>query len=301
MKWKRRHMAIRQIVTKEHLKKTRATKHIGIIPVVPLFLLLVVAAVAIFAPYLAPHSPLDGSLSDRLLPPSWTAGGASSHLLGTDMFGRDVLSRIIYGARVSLIISSISVLVCGTIGTVVGILSGYLGTWVDSLLMRLVDITLSLPGILIAIILAVVLGPSFFNVILVISLVFWAPFARQIRGEVLSIKQQDFVALARVAGVSPITIMRRHIFPNVVPTIIVLCTLNIGTVIIFESSLSFFGVGIPPPQPSWGIMVSDGRALFPNAWWISTFAGGAILLTVLSFNLLGDWVRDRLDPKLRQM
>ena len=225
----------------------------------------------------------------------------SEHLLGTDAFGRDTFSRLIYGARISLVVSLLAVFFAGSVGTAVGLIAGYFGGWVDVLLMRVVDVGLSIPLILMAIILVSVLGPSITNVILVILLLLWPRYARQIRAETLSIKQQPFVDLARVAGCSPIRIMWVHIFPNVIPSLLVLATLQVGWVIIMESSLSFLGVGIPPPQPAWGVMVADGRGLIATAWWISLWPGLAILLTVLSFNLLGDWLRDRLDPKLRQV
>ncbi|MBA7692402.1 Glutathione transport system permease protein GsiD [subsurface metagenome] len=228
-------------------------------------------------------------------------GGSPEHLLGTDAFGRDTFSRLIYGARISLVVSLLAVFFAGSVGTAVGLIAGYFGGWVDVLLMRVVDVGLSIPLILMAIILVSVLGPSITNVILVILLLLWPRYARQIRAETLSIKQQPFVDLARVAGCSPIRIMWVHIFPNVIPSLLVLATLQVGWVIIMESSLSFLGVGIPPPQPAWGVMVADGRGLIATAWWISLWPGLAILLTVLSFNLLGDWLRDRLDPKLRQV
>ena len=188
-----------------------------------------------------------------------------------------------------------------TVGTLVGLIAGYFGGWIDAVLMRLVDSLLAFPLILMAILLAVVLGPSYGVVLFIVSLFLWPRYARQIRGETLSIKEQDFVAMARVTGDSPLRIMLVHIFPNVVPTLLVLATLQVGLVIILEASLSFLGVGLPPPTPSWGAVVAEGRAYVGSAWWISVFAGLAILITVLSMNLLGDWTRDRLDPKLRQV
>lgn len=269
-------------------------------PAIPLALLVLLVTTALFAPVLAPHPPTDQVLSKRLLPPAWLPGGSSEHLLGTDKFGRDVLSRVIHGARVSLAVSLIAVFVAGSIGTTVGLVAGYAGGIVDMLLMRLVDVKLAIPLIVIAIVLASVYGPSFTNVILVIGLLLWPIYARQIRGETLAIKHQDFVALARVAGRSSASIILRHILPNVVPSLLVLATLQVGSIILTEATLSFLGVGLPPPQPAWGLMVADGRGLIASAWWVSLFPGLAILLTVLSLNLLGDWTRDRLDPKLRQ-
>jgi peptide/nickel transport system permease protein len=198
-------------------------------------------------------------------------------------------------------VSLIAIGVAGTVGTTVGLISGYRGGAIDAILMRLTDIGLSLPTILIAVVLVAVSEPSFRNVIFVIALLLWPRFARQIRGETLAIKEQEYVALAVVAGRSSRWIISRHIFPNVVPTLLVVCTLQVGYVILLEGSLSFLGVGVPPPSPAWGLMIADGRGFLATAWWISLFPGLAMLLTVLAVNLLGDWLRDRLDPKLRQL
>ncbi len=260
---------------------------------------LVVAAV--FAAVLAPHDPVAADITQKLIPPMWMEGGTSEHVLGTDRFGRDVLSRIIYGSRISLIVSLVAIGVAGTVGTLLGLVSGYRGGLTDTILMRLTDIGLSLPTILIAVVLVAVSEPSFQNVILVIALLLWPRFARQMRGETLAIKEHDFVALAVVAGRSSAWIIRRHIFPNVVPTLLVISTLQVGYVILLEGTLSFLGVGVPPPNPAWGLMIADGRGFLATAWWISLFPGLAMLLTVLAVNLMGDWLRDHLDPKLRQL
>jgi peptide/nickel transport system permease protein len=228
-------------------------------------------------------------------------GAKPGHFLGTDRHGRDTLSRLIYGARISLSVSVVGILLTGALGSFVGLLAGFLGGWTDTLLMRLVDVSLSLPGILIAVLLSVVFEPSFGNVIIVVVFLLWPSYARLVRGETLALKHQEFVALARIAGCSNLTIMFRHIVPNLVPSILVLATLHVGYVIVLEAALSFLGVGLPPPTPSWGVMVADGRGLIEQAWWISILPGIAILVTVLSLNILGDWVRDRLDPKLRQV
>lgn len=270
-------------------------------PVISILILATLCIVAIFAPYLAPYPPELGKLSDRLLPPSWVQGGKGDHLLGTDHLGRDILSRLIFGARISLTISLIAVFFAGAVGTLIGLISGYFRGFIDNLLMRVTDIGLSLPMLLVALVLVAVLGPSYANVILVIVLLLWPRYARQVRGETLSIREQEFIDLARVAGCSDLRIMGRHIFPNIVPTLLVLASLQVGYVIIMESTLSFLGVGIPPPTPSWGLMASDGRGVISTAWWVFLFPGLAILLTVLAGNLLGDWVRDKLDPKLRQV
>ncbi|MBI4334854.1 MAG: ABC transporter permease [Chloroflexi bacterium] len=256
---------------------------------------------AVFAPLIAPHSSTEASIKDKLLPPFWMEGASRDHPLGTDLYGRDIMSRLIFGTRVALSVSFLALMVSGILGTVLGMMAGYYGGRLDMLLMRIVDIALSMPLILMAVVLAVVLGPSYANTILVIGLLLWPKYARQIRGEVLGIKEQDFVALARVAGCSGLRIMWRHIFPNVLPTFLVILTLQAGYVILLEGSLSFLGVGIPPPTAAWGAMVADGRGLLATAWWVSMLPGIAILLAVLSLNLLGDYVRDRLDPRLRQI
>jgi peptide/nickel transport system permease protein len=271
------------------------------IPLFPSLVLVTLVFTAVFAASLAPHNPTEGNIMRRLVPPVWTERGTWEYPLGTDRFGRDVLSRIIYGSQISLVVSLLAIGVAGTLGTLVGLISGYRGGLTDAVLMRLTDIALSLPTILIAVVLVAVSEPSFRNVTLVISLLLWPRFARQIRGETLALKEQDFVALAVVAGRSSTWIVSRHIFPNVVPTLLVICTLQVGYVILLEGSLSFLGVGVPPPSPAWGLMIADGRGFLATAWWIALFPGLAMLLTVLAVNLLGDWLRDRLDPKLRQV
>lgn len=291
----------------------RAVLQLRRYPVLPVTILLIVLIIpAIFAGQVAPRDPLEGSLRNRLQPPVWTApeikngvevkpGGTWRHILGTDKQGRDMLSRIIYGARVSLTVSLIAVFIAGVIGTALGLAAGYFGGGLDHLVMRIVDIGLSIPAILLALVLVSAIGASFGTVIAVIAGIFWSRYARMVRGDTLSIKAQDFVARSRVAGASNFRIMVRHIFPNVVNTVIVLGTLEIGQVILLEATLSFLGAGIPKPTPAWGLMVSDGRELIVEAWWVAMFPGVAILLTVLSLNLFGDWVRDRLDPKLRNV
>jgi len=267
----------------------------------PVIVLVIMFLAAVFAPLIAPYDPLQTTLTDRLKPPAFVAGGSPAHLLGTDKLGRDVLSRIIYGARVSLGVSVLVILITSTIGTTLGILGGYLGGASDSSLMRITDISLAIPGIVIALLLAVILGPSFTTVVLAISLLGWAPYARLIRGEVLKLRTADFVLQARIIGCSPGRIMLTHIFPNVINPLLILATLSVGLIILVESALSYLGAGVPPPTPTWGSMVADGRSLIDTAWWISFFPGLAIGLVVLSGNFLGDWLRDRLDPRLRQI
>src|SRR5205814_1310899 len=221
---------------------------------------------AVFAPNRAPQSPAEGDIAQKLIPPVWMERGEGRHPLGTDRFGRDVLSRVIYGSRISLVVSLLAIGLSGTFGTALGLISGYRGGFTDSLLMRFTDIGLSLPTILIAVVLVAVSEPSFHNVVLVISLLLWPRFARQIRGETLAIKEQDFVALAVVAGRSSASIIARHVFPNVVPTLLVISTLQVGYVILLEGTLSFLGVGVPPPNPAWGLMIADGRGSLATAW-----------------------------------
>jgi len=268
----------------------------------PAFAIIVVLiVVALFAPLLAPHSPTEQSLPDKLLPPAWQQGGSAQHLLGTDLLGRDVLSRLIHGARVSLTVALAALLAGGGVGLVLGIVSGYVGGRVDSLIMRIVDATLTFPTILIALLLTVSLGQGLRTIVIAVTLIIWARFARVVRGEVLAVKARDFVDLARVHGCSHVRIMAVHIVPNVMNTFMVLLTLHIGFVIIVEASLSFLGAGIAPPTPSWGQMVADGRSHIAGAWWLSVVPGAAIMLVVLAFNLFGDWLRDWLDPRLRQV
>jgi len=271
------------------------------VPWIPICIIAIMVSMALFAPFLAPYSPIDQTLRDKLIPPFWVDGGSVSYILGTDAFGRDMLSRLIYGARVSLIVAALALTAGGGIGLLIGIVAGYFGGAVDNVLMRLVDAAFTFPAILFALLLAVTMGQGLGTLVLAISLLLWASFARVIRGEVLSLKQRDFVALAKVRGCSSARIMLTHILPNVLNTFMVLVTLNIGVVIIAEASLSFLGAGIPPPTPTWGLMVSDGRGRIAEAWWVSLIPGIAITLLVLSVNVFGDWLRDRLDPRLRQL
>lgn len=274
-------------------------RRISWIPTITLAYLIILVLTAIFAGVIAPHSPTSGDLYDRLTPPSWVEGGSTEFLLGTDFMGRDVLSRIIYGARISLLVAFLAIGAAGSIGACLGVLAGYFGGKVDNLIMRLTDMAMAIPLILMAIILVALFGASLLNIILVLVLLLWPRYARQIRVEVLSVKEEEFVSLARIAGCSHLRIMWKHIIPNVMPTMLVIATLQVGWVIILESSLSFLGVGIPRPEPAWGVMVADARGLIATAWWIALFPGLLICFTVLSLNLLGDWIRDRLDPKLR--
>jgi peptide/nickel transport system permease protein len=253
-------------------------------------------ACAILAPWIAPHDPYSGTLADRLLPPFWLPGGDVRYLLGTDVLGRDILSRLLFGARASLLVAGLAVLGAGIVGSAIGIWAGYAGGWLDSLLMRIVDLAISLPMILIALLVGVLVGPSLTNIVVIIGAMLWSQFARMARNETLRVSRLAYVDLARTAGISPLRIAIRHVLPNVAAPLIVLGTLQVGTVIIMEASLSFLGVGVPPPAPAWGTMIAEGRSYVLSAWWICIFPGLAILLTVLVSNLLGDGLADRLDP-----
>ena len=270
----------------------------------PLFasgILILVVIMGIFGPLIEPHDPTEGFLEDSLIPPFWQEGGTTKFLLGTDHMGRDMLSRIIGGARISLIVGVTVVLLAGSLGSVLALLSGYFGGRVDAIIMRLTDVMLSMPFLMVALVLTAVLGAGTKNIILVLAVLGWASYARVLRSEVLRVKQGDFVRLAITAGASHKKIMLRHIFPNIANTLLILATLQLASVIIAESSLSYLGFGVPPPNPAWGLMLADGRNYITYAWWLCVFPGVAIVLTVLGANLLGDWLRIRLDPKFRQI
>jgi peptide/nickel transport system permease protein len=256
------------------------------------FLLLFCAALA---PWLAPHDPTEINMLAARMPP----GVDVAHPLGTDVLGRDILSRMIYGARAAVIIAGVALGSGAIVGTLLGLVSGYCGGWIDSMFMRVVDAAMSFPTILVAMILMVAFSAGITNLIIAVALTVWAEFARMIRGQVLSIKERDFVILARIAGVSAPVIVARHIFPNTVNLLLIITSLRVGQVILLEASLSFLGLGLPPGAPAWGVMVSEGRAGILDTWWLSLLPGLAITFVVLAFNFLGDWVRDFLDPKLR--
>ena len=276
----------------------RKLRRVPVVPAVVLFF----SAIATLMPYvLMPHSPFDIALSEQLVPPFWQQGGTLEHLLGTDKLGRDILSRIILGARYSLSVAFAALTLGGVVGLALGMISGYKGGWLDRVLMRVVDSTLAFPLILLAMILVVALKPSISTVIIAIAAIYWARFARVIRGETLGIKEREYVVLARIAGASSFRIILKHIFPNLLNTWVVLLTLIVGQVIVITATLSFLGVGVPPPAPAWGNMLSEGRGYLTSAWWLSFFPGVVITLVVLSFNLFGDWLRDALDPRLRQV
>jgi len=268
---------------------------------IPLSIITVMVTTAVLAEFLTSYSATEIALANRLRPPFWEKGGSLSHPLGTDPMGRDLLTRMVYGARVSLVVAVLALLVGGGVGAALGLIAGYYGGRLDALVMRVADTTMAFPIILFAILFVVVLGGSMVTTVFAVALVLWARYARVIRGEVLSLRERDFVAQARVAGCSSRRIILVHLFPNILNTLVVLLSLQVGWVIIVEASLSFLGAGIPPPTPTWGSMIAEGRDYIATAWWVSFFPGLAILATVLSFNLFGDWLRDALDPKLRQM
>jgi peptide/nickel transport system permease protein len=267
------------------------------VPKLPLAFVTIGILAAALAPVLGLEDPTAGTARDRLLPPSWTGG----HLLGTDRLGRDMLSRLVYGARISLSVALLGIALTAIVGVTIGAIAGMRGRWTESTLMRIADIALAIPGFLIAIFLAAVFGPSYTNIVVVVVFLLWPQYARVTRAEVLQLKHREFVALARIANLPTWKIAVRHILPNVAPSLLVLATFHVGFVIMIEASLSFLGAGIPPPNPSWGVMVADGQAYIEIAWWLAVVPGLAIMATVLSWNMLGDWLRDTLDPRLRHV
>ena len=263
-----------------------------------LVILALVVFVAIGAPLLAPHNPYLQDLDRRLAPPLW-AGGTFSHVLGTDQLGRDLLSRLMFGARISLAVGAASVLIAGVVGVFIGVVAGFYGGVVDELLMRLADLRLALPFILLVIAVIAVFGPGFGNVVAILGLTGWVLYARVVRAEVLSLRERDFVAAARSMGASDARLMLRHILPNTLASAIVIGSLELAQMIVAESALSFLGLGVQAPTPSWGNMLGEGRDYLLSNWWLATFPGMAIALTAVSVNFVGDWLRDRLDPHLQ--
>jgi peptide/nickel transport system permease protein len=303
-------------VSRDFSRVRRLIRLLRELPTIPLVILGVLAFVAVFADVLAPHSKLDPVIPTSAqclerygtascpyideMPPFWSEGGSFATPLGTDFLGRDVLSRLMYGARISLVVALIGTLVAGTIGTLLGVLAGYLGRWWDQIIMRVTDAWLTLPSLVFAILLLSVRGPGVWNVVLVLALVFWSRYSRAVRGEVLALRERDFVKLAEINGIGKARIIFRHLVPNVMNTVMVLFSLQVGVAVIIEASLSFLGVGVPPPEPSWGLMLAQERdAMMDGKWWLAVFPGICISLLVLSANMLGDWLRVRLDPQLR--
>jgi peptide/nickel transport system permease protein len=278
----------------EVVERPRAPRHAA--PIALLASAATVIVLALAAPVVAPHDPSEINLAMRLAPPAWLDGGSAQYLLGTDNLGRDILSRVLYGARVSLAVGFIAVFIAGGIGVTLGLLSGYFGRWIDALLMRVTDAASAMPIILIALMFAVTLGPSLANMVIALSALLWARYPRVIRSAVLTVRSREYVLLARAGGASHARVILRHILPNVFHVVIVLVSLQLGVAILTEATLSFLGAGVPASIASWGNMIALGRDYVATAWWIAFFPGVAIVATVLIFNLLGDWLRDVLDP-----
>jgi len=269
--------------------------------VVAVLVLVALTIAAVFAPWVAPYDPQGGSILDSLIAPTLQSGAGPPHLMGTDSLGRDVLSGVIYGSRVSLLVGLAAVVGAGLIGTAVGLIAGYFGGWIDEVVMRLVDIQMAFPFIILAITIMFILGRGLINVIVVLIVTGWPLYARVVRAETLRLRDSEFVIAARVLGCGRLRTVFRHILPNAFTPLLVVATFAVPQMIIFEAGMSFLGVGMPAQVVSWGTLVADGRAYLDQAWWITTFPGLAIMLTVLSVNLLGDWMRDRLDPRLRNL
>ena len=267
------------------------------LPWIPIFIIGLMVVLAVFAPLIAPHDPKGQDLLNSRLGPLEN----SSYLLGTDFVGRDVLSRVIYGARTSAFVSVVALGAGVAIGTILGLISGYAGRWIDSVIMRFTDAVMGFPSILVAMIIVVIMSAGITSIIIAVAATTWAGLARMVRGEVLSIRDRDYVTLARIAGLSPAAIIWRHVFPNVVNTLMVMTSLLVGQVILLEASLSYLGLGLAPGEPAWGIMVAEGRQVIVASWWIAVFPGIAITIVVMAFNYFGDWLRDVLDPKLRRV
>lgn len=262
-------------------------------------LVTLVVAAAVLAPWLAPHDPNRKDAALRLKPPAWQEGSVPGYLLGTDVLGRDQLSRILYGARVSVAVGLAAVVVAGAIGVTIGLVAGYFGGWVDDLLMRFTDGFIAIPSLLLTMLVAGVAGPGVGMLIVVLGVTRWVQYCRVVRGETLALRTREFVQAAVALGQRPFWILLKHILPNVRASIIVLATLNVATVILAEAGLSFLGLGVPPTTPTWGLMLAEGRNYMASAWWLATFPGVCISLAVLGVILLGDWLRDVLDPRLR--
>jgi peptide/nickel transport system permease protein len=276
------------------LRKSRAA-------VAGLIVLTGVVGLAIFADWVAPYDPNEQVLERRLLPPAWAQAGTRRHILGTDHLGRDILSRVIYGSRISLTVGISAVIISGILGVGAGLVAGYYGRRWDAAIMRCVDVQLAFPFILLALAIIGVLGPGLRNVILVLGVAGWMVYARVVRGQVLSVREREFVEAARAIGASDFRIIRTHVLPNALAPVIIVGTFAVATCIITEASLTFFGLGVEATIPTWGSMLSDGRAYIGTAWWLTTFPGLAMMLTVLSLNVIGDWLREFIDPRMRHL
>lgn len=273
----------------------------NIIPAVPLAILIILVLMAVFAPLLAKYDPAASNLAESYIPPVWREEGSWNHVFGTDGFGRDLLSRLMYGARISLGISAVTIAVSSVVGTLIGMFLGFFGGFIDIFFMRIIDAFFCIPFLVMAIAVAAVFGASIGSTIFIMAFFQWPIYAKQVRAETLSIRERDYVLLAEVTGASALRICIRHVLPNVLPTVLVLMTLHIGEIILWESSLSFLGVGVPEPSASWGTMISAGQSFVSTRPWMCLLPGIFIVMTVVCTNLLGDYVRDKLDPKLRQI
>jgi peptide/nickel transport system permease protein len=268
-------------------------------PIVGVLILVVLVAVAALADVIAPHDPNLVEVANRLRPPVWSADASPGYVLGTDAVGRDILSRIMYGARLSLLVGILATLFSGGLGLVLGLVAGYRGGLIGDAIMRLAEIQLAFPFILLAITFLVVLGAGVANLILVLSIAGWVVYARVVRAQTLSWREKEFVEAARCLGANDLTIVFKHILPNIAAPLIILASFSVATNVLAEASLSFLGLGVPPSVPSWGAMLADARSYLRDAWWLATFPGLALMLTVLATNVVGDWLRDYLDPRLR--
>ena len=269
-------------------------------PIIPVGVLFLLVFVAIFAPTLAPFDPAQGSIRTRHIPPIWLEGGTAQHFFGTDSLGRDMLSRVIYGARIALMVAASVVIAGGISGTIIGMFAGYLGGLVDEIAMRIVDLLLAMPFLLVALTVVIVFGQSLTQMIILLIIFSWDNFARVVRAESLRIKRDAYVDAARVAGASNIRIVFRHILPGVFGVVLIVASLRVGQLILIEATLSFLGAGLPKSVPAWGVMVADGQDWITTAWWVAAVPGAMIFAVVMSFNFLGDWMRDFFDPRLRQ-
>lgn len=289
------------VIKKSNQKiRSRLLPNVSPLGLTGLLTVAIITLLALFAPWIVPHDPFQIDATQRLIPPSWLENGSSIHWLGTDHLGRDVLSRLIYGARVSLLVGIISVFISGVIGLALGLASGYFGGWFDAVTMRIVDAMLAIPTLLLVLVAMVVLEANIVTLILVIGLTSWVQYTRVVRGDVLSVKEREYVQSAQTLGASHLYIIRKHILPNVLSSFTVIATIGVGTAILTESSLSFLGFGVQPPDITWGSMLNDGRNYIATSWWIATYPGIAITVTVLSITFLGDWLRDFLDPRLKK-
>lgn len=270
-------------------------------PILSATILSLIVLFAIFGSFIAPANPELISLRNIMEPPMWAAGGSSEFPLGTDTLGRDVLSRLLFGARISLIVAVVSIVSGITIGTSLGLIAGWFGGIVDEIITRFVDVWLGFPFILVALVVSLAVGQGFGTLIFLLATLAWTPFVRQVRGEILTLKTKDYVLVSQTMGASTFRIMRKHLLPGVLNTVVVVATFQTASLILVEAFLSFLGAGIPPPTPAWGNMIAEGRGYLQDAWWISVFPGMAILLTAASLSFLGDWIRDFTDPRLRQL